>query len=360
MLDNLPFFTRLVQSLRHRVLAWLGYQTPSRYIPHHKTSNNSTKLDAGYLLLDYIEEGSMLSRTWHQNRQKSDLRKNLFRGLSQILLAVARVPLPRIGSFIIDAHGYLSLSNRPLTLEIHGLENEKIPVDIPREATYSTADSYIHDMLMFHESRLYFQPNAVNDMEDCLYQMAALTIMKTVFPHFFQAEFRRGPFFLNLTDLHQSNIFVDDDWNIKCLVDLEWACSRPVGMIHPPYWLTNESVDGISLDAYEDIHNEFIEILKEEEQKLSRTQQITCLSQILEYGWQRGTFWYALALDSPTGLFTLFYDHIQPRFSKEHIDDPAFFKIIMAYWNMNAREFIDAKVRDKEEYDERLSAAFGH
>jgi hypothetical protein len=32
-------------------------------------------------------------------------------------------------------------------------------------------------------------------------------------------------FLYRLTDLHPSNIFVDSDWNIKYVIDLEWACS---------------------------------------------------------------------------------------------------------------------------------------
>lgn len=48
-----------------------------------------------------------------------------------------------------------------------------------------------------------------------------------------------------LTDLHQSNIFVDDNWRITYLVDLEWAYSRPVEIAEPLYWLTNKGVDKI-------------------------------------------------------------------------------------------------------------------
>lgn len=35
-----------------------------------------------------------------------------------------------------------------------------------------------------------------------------------------------------LTDLHQSNIFVDNDWHITAIVDLEWACSRPIKAVN--------------------------------------------------------------------------------------------------------------------------------
>ncbi|KAL1878372.1 hypothetical protein Plec18167_004444 [Paecilomyces lecythidis] len=181
--------------------------------------------------------------------------------------------------------------------------------------------------------------------------------MKSISSLFFRPELRRGPFFLNFTDLHQSNLLVDKEWNIKCLIDLEWSCSRPVEMMHPPYWLTNQAVDGIDQNEYEKLHGEFMEVFKEEERKSCPQARIS-LSQILEQGWQIGTFWYSLALDSPTGIFTLFYEHIQPRFEKKHIDDPVFFTIMQSYWCMNAANFIRKKVQDKETYDERLRAEF--
>jgi hypothetical protein len=56
-------------------------------------------------------------------------------------MALAGVPLPRIGSFVIDDDGFLSLNNRPLTVEIQDLENEQIPVDMARDYMYSTVDS---------------------------------------------------------------------------------------------------------------------------------------------------------------------------------------------------------------------------
>jgi Ser/Thr protein kinase RdoA (MazF antagonist) len=33
-----------------------------------------------------------------------------------------------------------------------------------------------------------------------------------------------GPSFLQFTDLHASNIFVDADWNITGIIDLEFIC----------------------------------------------------------------------------------------------------------------------------------------
>ncbi|KAL3476312.1 hypothetical protein BJX99DRAFT_258631 [Aspergillus californicus] len=178
--------------------------------------------------------------------------------------------------------------------------------------------------------------------------------MRSVWPCFFRRDFLRGPFFLNLTDLNQSNIFVDKDWNIKYVIDLEWACSQPVEMNHPPYWLTNQAIDLIENDDYENLHKEFMEAFIAEEKEAGSDFH---LSHIMQQGWDKGTFWYALALSSPTALFKIFYDYIQPRFSKAH-DDPAFWQITMPYWTFNALNFIERRAEDKKEYDAALRKAF--
>lgn len=300
----------------------------------------------------------MLSETWAEGRHNAELRTNLFHSLSRTLLSLMRTPLPRIGSFVLDENGYLSLNNRPLTLQIQQLENEQIPVDIPRSVTYSTVDSYVNDIFSFHESRLRHQPNAVSHLEDGFYQTSALMVMRSVWHCYFRRDLLRGPFFLSLTDLHQSNIFVDDNWNIKYFIDLEWACSRPVEMIHPPYWLTNQAIDLINVDDYESVHKEFMEAFADEEQKITPGSETLCLYPILQQGWERGTFWCSLALNSPTALFKIFYDYIQPRFSKTHADDTAFWVVTMPYWTFNTFEFIEHKVKDKERYDASLREAF--
>ncbi|RWQ94987.1 hypothetical protein C8Q69DRAFT_277488 [Paecilomyces variotii] len=88
------------------------------------------KQGIGYMLIEYIDrpQGRMLSETWDEKRD-ANLETNLFRGLSRVILGIASIPLPRIVSFTIDPRGFLSLSNRPLRLDVQQLENEHIPVD---------------------------------------------------------------------------------------------------------------------------------------------------------------------------------------------------------------------------------------
>ncbi|KAL1981215.1 hypothetical protein VTN96DRAFT_2967 [Rasamsonia emersonii] len=296
----------------------------------------------GYLLIEYIEEtrGKMLSSTWFEKHEDVKLRTNFFRDLSRILLSLARIPLPRIGSFVVDNDGFLQLTNRPLTLEIQELENEEIATDIPRDYTYLMVDSYITDVLAFHDNRLRYQPNAINDTGDYIYQASALSAMRAIFPLYFQRKFRRRPFIFTLTDLHQSNIFIDKDWHIVSLVDLEWACSQPIEMFQPPYWLTNKAVDQIDSEEYDKIRTEFLDILAAEEERSDGTGfRDLKLSSLIKQAWKMGTFWCSLALSSPT-------------------DHGAFHQIMPWYWAKDVVGILARKLSDRKEYDERLRKAF--
>lgn len=127
-------------------------------------------------------------------------RHTLFRDLSRILLSLTRISLPLIGSFVIDKDGYLSLTNRPLSIEVQALENDYIPTDMPRSYTYSTVKSYIVDLLRLHNSRLRHQANAINNLSDYINQTSALATMQATFPLFFTRELCRGPFTFSLAD----------------------------------------------------------------------------------------------------------------------------------------------------------------
>ncbi|RDW74445.1 uncharacterized protein DSM5745_07107 [Aspergillus mulundensis] len=353
-IDQLPIWNRYFQKLRRWWFSLLGFGMPSNYVPNNQASSRG--IGVGYVLIEHVEEpqGAMLSQTWQENHSNSELRANLFRGLSRILLSVSRIPLPRIGSFIIDKNGYLRLENRPLSMELQMLENEEVPTDVPRDLTYSTVESYTADLLHIHDSRLQNQPNAVNDVPDCSIQMATLAAMRAVLPICFSREFSRGPFVFSLTDLHQSNIFVDQNWNITCLVDLEWGCSRPIEMIEPPYWLTGKAVDQIDADEYNIPRTEFLEVLATEEAAIANKDMLR-LSEVLDNTWMTGTFWVTLALSSPSALFTIFAKHIYPQFSCD--GNPAD-GALPFLWAKNAPRFVLQKVTEKETYDQKLRRAF--
>lgn len=318
------------------------------------------------MLIEYIEDtqGEMLSNTWTQKQHDIELRSNLFRDLSRIFLSITRIPLPKIGSFNIDHNGFLSLTNRPLSIELQDLENDGIPTNIPRDYTYDSVNTYVMDILACHDRRLQNQPNAINHQSDYLYQTGALAAMRIIFPTLFARPARHGPFVLDFTDLHQSNIFVDKAWRITSLVDLEWACARPIELFHFPTCFTNKAVDEIAGDSdeYDAMRKEFVDILIDEEQKLDCTTPNLRpqLSASLKQGWEYGTFWYALALASPTGLFAIFYKKIQPAFFN-HTDDEEedpFQSVMPWFWGRDFVPLARRKLADKKDYDQQLRELF--
>lgn len=315
----------------------------------------------GYMLIEYIEgaRGRMLSSSWPLKKDDATLKTNFFRDLGKIYLSLSKMPLPRIGSFIIDDNGFLLLQNRPLSSTIPELENEKVPTDIPRDYTYSTVDSFVADTLAYHDNRIRHQPNAINDLGDYIYQISALTTMRATSPSFFNRDFRRGPFIFTLTDLHPSNIFVDDDWHITSLVDLEWGCSLPAEMVHPPHWFTSMAVDHVRLDEYDPIRIEFMSALRHEEtNSQGGNKNSPTLSSYMGAAWDRGTFWYSLALTSPSGLFSIFDKAIQPRFIDKCPDHEAFHEIMPWYWGQDLFSVLRRKSADKADYDAQLRREF--
>lgn len=143
-------------------------------------------LRTGYLLLEYIEEDQarMLSESWEEKREDKAQRSNLFRGLSKMILSVGHVPLPKTGSFTVGDDGVLTLTNRPLTCRLHMLENDHVLTKIQRDSTYTSVESYCHDLLVCHQRRLLDQPNSCLNENDCREQVCAILGMRMVMPQF--------------------------------------------------------------------------------------------------------------------------------------------------------------------------------
>jgi len=360
----MPWYLRFIQYCRRWLRSLFCYPPLCPYIRRRQPYS----LNSGYLLLEYIEpdEGSMLSESWEERRHDPIRRTNLFKGLSQIILSLGRIPLARIGSFTLDNMGVLSLSNRPLTLRLHELENSGIPINMARKDTYTAMEPYVLDLLSYHDNRLRYQPNSINNEPDCRAQMAAITGMRAILPQFIDRNLRHGPFVFTLTDIHQSNIYVDEKWHITRLIDLEWACSLPVQMQNPPHWLTSQAVDhltGEQFAEYERVHKEFMEVFEHEEKlqsgwKLQKEGYGLPRTYIMRRAWETGSFFYFHALESTTGLFNLWGRNVQPRFSNADNLKNEVNQLLAPYWGIDADIVVAAKMKDREAYIEQLRIVF--
>jgi hypothetical protein len=94
--------------------------------------------------------GGPLSSTFNDYRHDEMRRNNLYRGISRILLDLAKVPLPRIGSWKMDGRGVISLTNRPL-LDLPMLwARHNIPTGIPRVRCFHRPSMIILTLYPLH------------------------------------------------------------------------------------------------------------------------------------------------------------------------------------------------------------------
>ena len=162
---------------------------------------------------------------------------------------------------------------------------------------------------------------------------------------------------LTLPDLHQSNIFVDDNWNFVSVIDFEFAPVQPLQMVGVPHWLSGKSIGeliGPELDEYQVLYDTFVSILREEE---TAKQQGHSFSERLKEDWHSGRMWYNAALKSSNGFPIIFEQSLQPRYYPSFEPD-AEGVTLMRLWGEDCEEFIAGKLRDKAKYIERIRAIF--
>lgn len=171
-----------------------------------------------------------------------------------------------------------------------------------------------------------------------------------------------GPFPLLFTDFHQSNIFVDDDWNITCVLDLEWVCALPPEMLAVPYWLTglclNELV-GENLHEFNQVEQDFMKIFEEEEVKIaampSHDTSGCVLSSVMHRSWESDAVWFWRSISSTHATMSLLRDHICPRFARLSLDTE---EVLCQYWCQGSDGVVEKKVNDYDMYEKELEALF--
>ncbi|KAG5926928.1 hypothetical protein E4U42_002804 [Claviceps africana] len=156
-----------------------------------------------------------------------------------------------------------------------------------------------------------------------------------------------------------SNIFVDDNWNVTCLIDLEWISALPREMLSVPYWLTNCSIDGIIDDEYvtfDEVRKTFLKIMDLESKKMQMEHDVN-ITDTMRDTWESKGVWFWACVRSINAWLFVFEDHILPKFSadQELIVD---LKQVSTFWHHNIDHVVKAKVDDEERYQAELRSLF--
>lgn len=222
--------------------------------------------------------------------------------------------------------------------------------------THTSTEGFLLDMLKQQDNRMRHQLNAITDEGDGVYQLSALTALRAMLPRFASSDSRHGPFVLTLPDLHQSNIFVDEHWNITSLIDLEFAPVQPLQMTCVPIWLNGlgaDELEGADLQEYKALYDEFVDTVESEE---IANGEAASYSQRLREDWHTGRLWFTMALRSINGFPIIFEKHLQPRFYEDLSEGEA--TTLTNLWDEDAMGFIASKVKDFEKYKQQVCDIF--
>ncbi|KAL4916391.1 hypothetical protein BDW62DRAFT_211964 [Aspergillus aurantiobrunneus] len=282
----------------------------------------STFMNHGYTLIDWIdnEEEQMLSNVFRAPHPEEQTQ-NLYRSMAKVIVSLARVQQRRIGSWTISNDGWLSLSNRPLFCHLQELENLDIPSGVARNTTYTSADTLCLDLLDGHDNRLRYQGNAAFDETDARRQAVDLVFMRSTLSQFTDRSLRDGPFLMNLTDMHTSNIFVDKEWNVKHIIDLEWAYSLPLEHLLAPGWLTDRGIDqltGLEYEKFEKHYRLLTAAIRQQEVDAPIWYNGTTysLAATMDRALDKRHYWYLIGLQCPKGLFNLCRRQLHPLYDQ--------------------------------------------
>ena len=290
-------------------------------------------------------------------------RRNLYRSLSRIMLAIAHTPQPKIGSFSFDpVNGTIALTNRPVTCELVMLENEDAPRVVKPGVLYTSAQAYVDQLLAFQDSCFRSLANSVTSHSDCELQMSVRVLFRAVADHFRHAtNTDGGPFYLRLTDVNAANFLIDQDWHITAMYDLEWIVAQPLSMHEVPHWLTGKGIDqcaGKHYDEYSAARADFMEVFREEEAAQSELvagiENRTPISAAIDASWASGRYWFNSSLLSVNALHNITQYRFRHLFGLDEANTE--------YWRLwapDAEAVAQQKVRDRTAYVARLAALFG-
>ncbi|KAL2799767.1 hypothetical protein BJX66DRAFT_332810 [Aspergillus keveii] len=161
--------------------------------------------------------------------------------------------------------------------------------------------------------------------------------------------------------MHMSNIFVDKDWNIKHLIDLEWACSVPLEHALAPHWLTDKGVDELSGAEYEKFEKHYRlltdAIRKQETNALiqyngKEYSLATTMDRVFDYR----HYWCLVALRTPKGLFNVCMQQLQPLYGE--VPKESLYAAVAPFWTPGMSTFVNMKVKDFADYIQQVREIF--
>ncbi|KAF2220301.1 hypothetical protein BDZ85DRAFT_275887 [Elsinoe ampelina] len=315
--DLQPWHVRV----RHRFRQWLYELLKWPMVGQYVPQRSAPETGIAFMLLEYIDRSVGKPFAFTRKKYSNDpvKRTNLYHGISRIMASLARIPQPRIGSFRFDRErGTVSLTNRPMNVAVMVTESAGSPRVIQTGQTYGDPLTFASDMLSVFDNFLLHEPLSVLNPTDARDRLTARVMLRALLHTFIPLERRYGPYLVQPTDLNAGNLFVDDDWNVTCMVDLEWINALPAEALSVNPWMTPTPFDMITdeYEHYEAERNKFLAILAEIECE-KRLEHNINLVRTMEQSWKSRSIWFWDSLRYTNAWEGVFEDHLLTKYSTD-------------------------------------------
>jgi len=298
-----------------------------------------------FIILKHVS-GSHLSSRWED--LATEHRRKVFDELADILLELNNHHFEHIGALSLDESGDWTLSRPPINSPTALLKLDG--VEIRMNTTFSTSIDFFLAQYDHIWRRYTDQRNSVYHEEDAREKYVRLQLFKQLLPTFNVPELNHGPFTLMHSDLHQSNILVDENLAITAILDWEWACVLPIQIsCLPPICVSLKRPTEVEPKEYSQWLRSVKSWVEIYERKESQLMTKTPVAGLMKESLRNRKFWFAHAIMDPYWFEYIFDDHIYS-YAFDHDFSAKCSVILDMEIHSSAKQLIAEKLRDLEKY----------
>ncbi|KAK7429752.1 hypothetical protein QQZ08_003778 [Neonectria magnoliae] len=167
-------------------------------------------------------------------------RKHFYTQLLGVMAQLRQLEFATAGSLMPDHDGGpVPVIGNVLSISINELQINRSEATSPSIFSSATSFALYQHKLM---SEAYRLPKSELSRQTAELELFALNHLQQLIPEIIASEWDSGPFMLSHSDLRPANIIVDDDLNIRSIIDWEWACTVPRQFFMPPSWITAQNL----------------------------------------------------------------------------------------------------------------------
>ncbi|RSL82363.1 hypothetical protein CEP51_005221 [Fusarium floridanum] len=302
-----------------------------------------------YIILDFVPGRSLDLQALAKDTVPR--RKYFYSQLIDVMAQLRQLEFTAAGSLMPADDG----GPDPAIGNLLSIPSNELRIDCKEATPISTSTSAISFALHQHRlmSESYRLPRSELSPQTAELELFALDHLQQLIPELISSERVSGPFVLFHSDLRPTNIIVDDDLNIRSIIDWEWAYTVPQQLFMPPSWVTGQDLDYPTATDCHGAFPEFHEVLEEKAASSESYRQladswgpdlpntlILPLAQILQHH---------------SNLIRVYYKFIFPRFFQEPRD-----KVLAQFFRGSSSESknrgfeVQQRIANSERYTQYL------